>query len=101
LKNRVDHLESLVNFLANLGSRENNLAADEDEKNNLRLDHAVDETREELGFIRREIVVTRSKTFKTDGELDIARANNVLDFEVGKFGIESELLDDTSVLARS
>jgi len=46
-------------------------------------------------------VVTRSKTLQTDGELDVAGTNNVLDLEVGELGVESELLDDTSVLARS
>lgn len=40
------------------------------------------------------------QTFKADGELDVARTNNVLDLEVGELGIEAELLDDTSILAR-
>jgi len=52
LKNRVNHLERLVDLLANLGSSEDNLAADEDEKNNLWLDHTVDETREQLRLVR-------------------------------------------------
>lgn len=42
-----------------------------------------------------------SKTFQSDRELDVARANNVLNLEVGELGVEAELLDDTSVLARS
>lgn len=50
----VDELESLVNLLSNLGTGEHNLAADEDEQDNLGLHHAVDETREEFGFVRRE-----------------------------------------------
>lgn len=46
------------------------------------------------------MVMTRSKAFKTDWELDVARADNVLDLEIRKLGIKAELLDDTCVLAR-
>ena len=42
----IDLLKSLVDLLANLGSGKNDFAADEDKKNNLGLDHAVDESRE-------------------------------------------------------
>ena len=41
------------------------------------------------------------KTFQAHGELDVAGADDVLDLEVGKFGVEAELLDDARVLARS
>jgi hypothetical protein len=41
-----------------------------------------------------------SKTLQTDGELDVTRADNVLNLKVGELGVEAELLDDTSVLAR-
>lgn len=39
------------------------------------------------------------KTFQSNGEFDVARADNVLDLEVGEFGIEPKLLDDASIFA--
>ena len=38
----VDHLERLVNLLSDFRTSQDNLAADENEKHNLRLDHAID-----------------------------------------------------------
>jgi len=46
LKDRVNHLERLVNLFANLRTGEDYFATDEDEENDLGLDHAVDKTRE-------------------------------------------------------
>jgi len=43
---RIDVLKGLVDFLADLGSSEYNLAADEDQQDDFRLDHSVDEARE-------------------------------------------------------
>lgn len=40
------------------------------------------------------------KTLKTNWELDVAAAHDVLDLEVGKLCVESELLNDASILAR-
>ena len=100
LQHRVDHLERLVDLLADLSASEDDLAAHEDEKDDLGLDHAVDETREKLRLVRAEVVMLGRKTLQTDGELDVARADNVLDLEVGELGIEAELLDDAGVLAR-
>ena len=40
------------------------------------------------------------QTLETDGEFDVTRANDVLDLELGKLGIEAELLDDARILAR-
>jgi len=100
LQHRVDHLERLVDLLADLGASEDDLAAHEDEKDDLGLDHAVDETREELGLVRAEVVMLGRKTLQADGELDVARTDNVLDLEVGELGVEAELLDDARVLAR-
>ena len=37
----VDHLEGLVNLLSNFRASQNNLAADEDEEHDLRLNHTV------------------------------------------------------------
>ena len=99
LKDRVDHLEGLVNLLTNLCASQDNLAADKDEEDDLGLDHSVDETREQLRLVRAEIVMAGRKTFQTNGELDVARAHDVLNLEVGELGIETELLDDASILS--
>jgi len=40
------------------------------------------------------------QTLQTNGEFDITTSDDVLDLEIHKLGVESELLDDTSVLAR-
>ena len=40
-----------------------------------------------------------SKPFQSNGELDVAGAYDVLDFEVGEFRIEAQLLNDAGVLA--
>lgn len=81
-QDRVDELESLVNLLANLGTSKDDLAADEDEQDNLGLHHAVDETREQFRLVRRESVMARCKTLQSNGELDVAGANDVLNLEV-------------------
>lgn len=99
LQDRVDHLESLIDLLADLGAGQNDLAADENQEDDLGLDHAVDETREQLGFVRTEVVMARGQAFETNRELDVAAADNVLDLEVAELGVEAKLLDDTSVLA--
>lgn len=46
-------------------------------------------------------MMARSQAFQTDGKLNVAGADNVLDFEVGKLGIEAELLDNTGVFSGS
>jgi hypothetical protein len=84
----------LIDLLADLGAGEDDLARDEDEEHNLRLHHAVDETREELRLVGREVVMARSKTLETDWKLDVAAADDVLDLEVGEASVEAELLDD-------
>ena len=96
----VDELEGLVDLLADLGTGQDDLAGNEDQEDDLGLHHTVDETREELGLVGAEHVVTAGKTFKADRELDVARSDNVLDLEVGELCVEAELLDDTGVLAR-
>lgn len=42
VQDRVDHLEGLVNLFSNFRTSQDNLAADEYEKHNLRFDHTVD-----------------------------------------------------------
>ena len=100
LKHRINHLEGLVNLFSNLCTSQDNLATDKDKEHNLWLDHAIDKTREQLRFVRAEIVMARSQTFETNWELDVAGANDVLDLEVGKLCVETELLDNTSIFAR-
>ena len=81
-QDRVDEFEGLVDLLADLGAREYDLAGDEDEQDDLRLHHSIDETREQLRLVGREGVVARRKTFQTDRELDVAGSDNVLNLEV-------------------
>ena len=45
-------------------------------------------------------MMARCKTFETDWEFDVARADDVLDLEVCELGIETELLDDPGIFAR-
>jgi hypothetical protein len=57
LKHRVDHFKGLVYLLSNLGASQDDLAADEDQEHDLRLDHTVDETREQLRLVGAEVVM--------------------------------------------
>jgi len=43
-ENGVNVVEGFVNLLPDFGSRQNNLSGDENEENDLRFDHAVNET---------------------------------------------------------
>lgn len=79
----------MIDLVSNLGTGENDLAADKDQEHDLRLDHTVDETGEQLRLIRAEVVMARSQTLKTDRELDVAGADNVLDLEVRELGVEA------------
>jgi hypothetical protein len=100
LKHGVDHLEGLINLLTDFGTSQDNLATHEDQEHNLRLDHTVDKTREQLRLVGTEVVMARCKTFQTDWELDVARTDNVLDLEIGELCVEAKLLNDTCILAR-
>ncbi len=40
------------------------------------------------------------KSLKTDGELDVARADDVLDLELRELRVEAKLLNDTRIFAR-
>ena len=44
--------------------------------------------------------MTRRKTFKADRELDIARADDVLNLEIRELGVKAKLLDDSCVFTR-
>lgn len=41
-QHRVDHLKGLIDLFSDLGSGQDNLAADEDEEYNFGLDHTID-----------------------------------------------------------
>lgn len=58
------------------------------------------ETREELRLVRTEVVMPRRKAFKTDWELDIARADDILDLEIRELSVKAEFLNDSCVFAR-
>jgi len=100
-KHRIDQLKCLVDLLADLGAGQDDFAGHEDQQDNLGLHHPVDQTREELWLVRAEHMMTARKAFETDGKFDVARSDNVLDLEVGEFGIEAKLLDDARILPRS
>lgn len=99
-KHRVDQLESVVDLLSNLSSGQDDLAADKYQKDDFGLDHTVNETREQLWLVRAKVVMAASKTLEADGELDIARANDVLDLEIRELCVEPKLLNDPSVFPR-
>jgi hypothetical protein len=81
-QDRVNELESLIDLLADLGTREDNFAGNEDKQNDLGLHHTVDETGEQLRLVGRESVVARCKTLQTNRELDVAGSDDILNFEV-------------------
>ena len=53
-----------------------------------------------LRLVGAELSVAVCKTLKTNGELDVTRADDVLNLELRELCVEAELLDDTRVLAR-
>lgn len=65
----VDELESLVDFLADLGTCQDDLAGHEDQEYNLGLHHTVDETREELRLVRAEHVGRLARPSRRIGNL--------------------------------
>jgi len=42
--------------------------------------------------------MARGKSGRTNGELDVTTANDILDFELGKFSVEFKLPNDINVL---
>jgi hypothetical protein len=89
LQDRVDQLEGVVDLVSNFGTSEDDLSAHKDQEHDLGLDHAVDETGEQLWLVGAEVVVARGQTLQTDGELDIAGTDNVLDLEVRELRVEA------------
>jgi hypothetical protein len=81
-EHRVDVLKRLVDVLALLPTREDDLAGDEDQQHNLGQLHAIDQPGEELGLVLREVTVGPRETLQANGELDVARADHVLDLKL-------------------
>ena len=54
-----------------------------------------------LRFVAAELAVRVCKTLEADRKLDIATPDDVLNLELGKFGDEPQLLNDTRILSRS
>lgn len=98
-KHGIHEVESLVDLLTDLRAGEHDFAGDEDEQDNLGLHHAVDETGEEFGLVGAEHVMPAGQAFETDGEFDVARADNVLNLEIREAGGEAQLLNDSRVLS--
>jgi len=95
----VDRIESRVDLLSDLSASQDDLSGHEDEEHDFWFDHTIDQTREQLRLIAAELPVAVRKSLQTNGEFDVATADDVLDFEFRKLGIEAEFLNDTSVLA--
>lgn len=51
LKHRIDHLKCLIDLLTHLRPCQDNLATDEYQEHDLRLDHTVDETGKQLRLV--------------------------------------------------
>ena len=100
MKHRVDHLEGLVDLLPNFRTRQDDLATDENEQDDLGFDHSVDQAREQLRLIGAEVMMARCQSLQANGELDVTGANDVLDLEIRELRIEAKLLDDTGILSR-
>lgn len=107
----------MVDLFSHFGASEHDFARDEYQQDlenvskaralstrpqthDLRLHHAIDETREQFGLVRAKHVMAAGKTFKTNGKLDVTGPDNVLNLEVGELGVEAELLNDASIFAR-
>ncbi len=76
VQHRVDHFESLVNLLSDFRTSQDNLATDEDEEYNLRLDHTIDLTTTRVSVCvvackTLGIETALSKTYKTREELGL------------------------------
>ena len=78
----VDVLKRLVDVLPLLPTREDDLAGEEDKQHDLGQLHAIDQTGEELGLVLREVTMGPRETLEADGELDVARADHVLDLKL-------------------
>ena len=78
----IDQLEGLINLLAHFRASQDDFSANENQEYDLGLHHSIDQTREELRFVGREVVMARGETFETNWKLDVTRAHNILDLEV-------------------
>jgi hypothetical protein len=100
-RTKTSYLKGTIDFLSDFGASEHNLSRDEDQQNDLWVDHSIDQTREQFRFVRREHAVAVCQTLQSNGESNITAPDDILDLKVHKLGVETKLLDDPGVLAWS
>ena len=116
-EHRVDLVERHVDLLADFRTGEDNFPRDEDEQDDFRLHHPIDQSGEQLslpisfaypsalqrrthfGLVRAELTVTKRQPLQPNRELDVATAHDVLDLELGELGVKAEFLDDPRVFS--
>ena len=100
IEHRVDGFEGNVYLLTNFRTRQNNLSTHKDKQNDFRLNHSVNQSREQFRLVRAEVMMARGEALEAYGKLDITGANNVLNLKIRKLGIEPKFLNNASVLDR-
>jgi len=97
----VHFLEGLLDALLVLRSCQYDLSANENEEDDFWRNHAIDEPWEDLGFVCAVLEMAAAEPFEGDGELHVARANDVLNLEVLEAHLEADALDPLGIDARS
>ena len=82
LEDWVDIVEGLVDLLPHFGAGQHDFPGNEDEEDDARLHHAIDEAGKEFGLVGAELAVREDQALEADGELDVAGADHVLNLEV-------------------
>jgi len=94
LQGREDVLNRLVQLAAILRSGKNNLSTDEDEQDDFGIEHAVDQAREQLGFVRAELLMVLVEALEHQWEANVARRDYVLNREAQELHGEPNLEND-------
>lgn len=92
LQNRIDAFEAFVYIASCFGASEHDLAVHEDQKNDSRFDHAIDEAREEFGFVGTELLMHLVEFFEANGETQVDGGHEILDLEVNEFYLKRRVL---------
>ena len=87
LEHHVDSLECELDVISGFGTREYDLPRGEYEKDDFWLNHAIDQPREKFGLIGAKLLVAVAQVLQRYGELDITRADDVLDLEILEFDV--------------
>lgn len=99
-QHRVYLIEGQLNVISSLRAGQHYLAACENEKHDLGLDHPVDEAWEELWLVGAVSGMARVQTLERDGEPHVTGADDVLNLEFLHFDlIVAHFLDHLSVHA--